>query len=227
MTRVFLLLTIFTLVACESDFDKCMSTELPRAERLFGVEAEREVERRLVAMHDYIKLEGEVEFRMKSWFDENPTPNYPEYPTFNDCSEAADADFLECSFADDKLSDKLLEEWEAAVQVWESTSDGRSWLMSKDEEMKRVNREVGLPLIGEEAEHLVSEFMEVTSTLLEPRSPIYRCYEDYKCDEYRDAEYDDVMDKAFKEAIQFTATEIKERPLELATVTCNNNGFYE
>ena len=103
-----------------------------------------------------------------------------------------------------------------------------------DEAVQRLSRANGLPDVDtlEEYEELQAKMFEQMETLLKPRSSIYQCLIDYKCDQTSSEENEamDVTEEAFKEAILNNANTISklvENSKELATVTCNNNGFYE
>ena len=69
-------------------------------------------------------------------------------------------------------------------------------------------------------------------TILEPWSTIYECYEDSDCEDRESLSINtyDTLERSFDEAILNRAAALSrllETTKELATVTCNNNGFYE
>ena len=67
-----LLLVISLLIGCESDFDKCMNTELPRAEAVLNIESEREARRELVFMKDLHQKVAKVNEGLYAFIDRNP-----------------------------------------------------------------------------------------------------------------------------------------------------------
>ena len=225
-----LVLSLF-LIGCDSEFDKCMNTELPRAETLAGLEAEREVGRQLVSMRSLWQAADAVYEGMNVWAEENSRPSgYPEYPKYECSGLGTGSEWEECYSA----HDKLVEEYKTATETWEATPEGAAWVNLVDEAVQRLSRANGLPDVDtlEEYEELQAKMFEQMETLLKPRSSIYQCLIDYKCDQTSSEENEamDVTEEAFKEAILNNANTISklvENSKELATVTCNNNGFYE
>jgi len=173
-----------------------MNTELPRAETLSGLEAEREAGRQLVSMRILFQAADAVYEGLKVWLEENPEPS---------------------------------------KENWEATPEGVAWVNLLDEESKRLRRANGFPDDDEENLKSNEKMLEQMNTVLEPRSSIYQCLNDYKCDQTNSDENElapemVLMREAFKEAIlnnANTIAELVENSKELATVTCNNNGFYE
>ena len=214
------------LAGCESNFDRCMSTELPRAEALAGIEAERDAGRQLVSMKELLNKFDTVDIAMETWFNENPRPI--EYPAYN-CKDKSGAEWTDCSLAHDKMVVKF----QAEVKLWEASPVGQQWVNLRDNEIEKLGREIGLEISDEESyTALVNQVWDQFDTVLKPRSSIFQCLEDYKCDDYSwgDENSLEFVEKAFDEAILSNASEISqlvETAQELATVTCNNNGFYE
>jgi len=226
-----LVLSLF-LTGCDSEFDKCMNTELPRAETIAGLEAEREVGRQLVSLRSLSQAADAVYEGMKVWGEENPRPSgYPEYPEYKCSGLGFGSASKECSSA----YNKLVEEYKATEESWEATPEAVAWVNLQDEESQRLRRANGLPDDEEEYSELEGKLLEQTHAVLEPRSPIYQCLQDYKCDQNffhsnSEREKMDLTEEAFKEAIlnnANTISELVENSKELATLTCNNNGFYE
>lgn len=220
------LLLCSLLAGCESDFDKCMNTELPRAEALAEVELEREIGRQLVGLVDLENALIEIDNRMINWIDENPPTNYPAFPEYTCGSYNTSSSWQECNSEHNKLSRELENEWIA-------TPDAQLWIGLRDAEYGRLGLENGVSIANEEEfSGLFDEVNELYETVLEPRSSILQCYEDYKCDEYSPSniEFDVVLKKALDQAIMDNTrvvSELEATANELATVTCNNNGFYE
>ena len=85
--RLLFIIPFLLLVGCESGFDKCMNTELPRAEKVAGLNAEREAGLQLISIKETTEkyeLAGEGG---DAWVVKNPPPlGRPEYPDYK-CSE--------------------------------------------------------------------------------------------------------------------------------------------
>ena len=247
MRTITLLALVLFLIGCESEFDKCMKTELPRAETLIGIESEREVGRQLVSMKEYTQAEAAIQPGLDAWIEENPYPSggpeYPSYPNYEcrlDEQKSLDerfAEFSECTSAHDKKQEeyeKLVEEYEAADAIFEATPAVVTWRNLQPKEYERLLRAYGYPFDSLEELELepwwTDDFYE---TVLKPRSEIYQCLNDTSCDEYNygdDDYYLEILNDSLSEAIVNNAiaiTELLESSKQLATVTCNNNGLYE
>lgn len=228
MRRLIVLLFTLVVVGCESDFEKCMNTEMPRSEGILGIEGERESGRLLTSMREFNTRMVTHDTAMGKWVDNNPPPNAPEYPEYT-CSELSGRAGELCREGHDILKEK----YDEAREIWEATPDGQSWVKLRDEEFERSALEIGVPSNEEEFQQKFDEYWNNLETVLKPRSSIYSCLEDYKCDEYNWGDVDDyneIIEKSFAEAILNNSRDISdlvEKSKELATVTCNNNGFYE
>ena len=227
MRRLIVLALTFVVVGCESDFEKCMNTEMPRSEGMLGLEGEREVGRLLPSMREFSTRVITQQTAMVKWVDNNYPPNAPKYPEYT-CSELTGDVWKVCAEGHDILKEKFNE----SREIWEETPDAQNWRKLNDEEFERSAREVGLPSDYEEFEQKFDEHLENLKTVLKPRSSIYSCIVDFKCDEYdyKDEVSNEIMEKSFTEAILNNSRDISdlvEKSKELATVTCNNNGFYE
>ena len=106
------------------------------------------------------------------------------------------------------------------------------WSDRSEVEFLRPSEKQGLPADNmEKLEGFGEEQFNKLKTLVEPRSEIWQCYKDGDCDDYtyKDNFYEATF-KAIPEAMltnASTITDLAEKSEELATVTCNNNGFYE
>jgi len=218
---------ILLLAGCESDFDKCMNTELPRAETLTGIEAEREVGRQLLDLRNHHKALIDAYEKMIQWGQANPRPaDYPTGPD-NTCGDYENFDsWRTCNSEYKRVREELVNEWKA-------TPDAKLWIERRDAEYSRVGLEIGVSISTEEEfADLFDGLFESYDTLLEPRSTTLQCYGDYECKEYdfMKDEHSEIIEIAFDEAILNNARVIAElmpKAELLATVTCNNNGFYE
>ena len=221
-TRLLFIIPFLLLAGCASEFDKCMNTELPRAEKISGLNAEREAGLQLMSLRETLEKWGLAAKAVAAWEKTNPPPlDIPEYPDYK-CSELTGDAWSDCRSAHDKLK----EEFEAAEAIWEASPEVIRWKERLEEAALRLYREQGLPLFNME-ELPYSEIMEKFDTFVAPRSEIWQCRVDPDCDDNRDENIDM---KAIDEAMltnASTISEMAEATKELATVTCNNNGFYE
>lgn len=108
----FLLSSLFLLIGCESEFDKCMNAELPRAEAGLrpGIE---EAQKHLTAADRLISREMsllEILKPLNDWIEKNPQE--PPSPRFS-CN-AESEDWAQCY----KAHRQAKEQWEIDVQPW-------------------------------------------------------------------------------------------------------------
>ena len=134
----------------------------------------------------------------------------------------------------DKISIEAYRAWAEKNPEPSDETEAIRWNERSDEEYLRAYRDQGFP--ADNMEELNSFFEEYPadeklSTLVKPRSVIWQCYKDGDCDDYSYKDgYSKVVMRAIPEAMLTNATNITdltEKSKELATVTCNNNGFYE
>ena len=79
MTRLtFLLATLFALAGCESEFQVCMNTELPRAEKLLGVSEAKDFFMELNFVQKEVDKQLPFEQEYLEWTKQNPAPERPE-----------------------------------------------------------------------------------------------------------------------------------------------------
>lgn len=230
-TKLPLVVLILLLAGCQSEFEKCMATELPRAEMRANLEHERNAGRALVSLQDFSGKLSAITIRMDKWYEQNPLPSELQYPKYK-CSGKSASGFRECT----ENHDNLVEKYEADVEIWKSTYSGQIWAGLRDEAYLQAGLENGVAITNEEDyEHLVNEQLTSMESVLRPRSTIYRCLRDYKCEDYDYLDldhigYEEVLQRAYDEAVLINAGEISslvKATKELATVTCNNNGIYE
>ena len=227
-TYIIILLASYILAGCQSEFDKCMDTELPRAEVLADIEAERTAGKRLGEVRDLTLKIINVDKGIGAWDEENPLPSELEYPLYN-CSGKTGSAWKKCY----DNHNELVEKYDSEVEGWKETSQGKVWVNLRVEEVKRLVDENRLSVTNEsEYEVLVNSVWDSYETILEPWSTIYECYEDSDCEDWESLNLNiyDTLERSFDEAILNRATALSrllETTKELATVTCNNNGFYE
>ena len=74
MIRVWLIAGIALLTGCESEFERCMATELPRAEAESGLAGEQEAEAAFERLKPHLERGLKIIQVMQHWFKENPRP---------------------------------------------------------------------------------------------------------------------------------------------------------
>jgi len=225
--HMILLFASSTLVACQAKFDECMDTELPRAEALTGLEAEREVERQLVELRELDYLSTELSKGMQPFRLENISTEFMKARRWPCGDYNASDSFKECVSEYEKLLEEKGEEWS-------KTPHGKLYLEREIAEYRRVGLELGVSIANrDELNEFFDTLDELYDTVLEPRSSIYQCYVDPECDEHvRDGSLADaaIRREAIHQAMLENAkviSELVEAAQQLATVTCNNKGFYE
>ena len=236
MRTTIVLVLSFIFVGCESDFDKCLNTELPRAEEILELEGGREVGRQLTSLSDLTQKYDAFDAGINVWVEKNPEPS--GRPTFfiyypqQKCSEQFDLDsgfdFMECY----DQHEKRVEEWtkirdqnDQKSEEWNALPEVIAWTELREAADLRLARANGLQI--ENADELFSlheQIWKQMESLVKPRSSIWQqCFDGGDC-------YDVGFGIAIAEATLNNAnmiSELKETSKELATLTCNNNGFYE
>ena len=75
VVRILLITGIALLTGCESEFDRCMATEIPKAEAALGWAEEQEVAAVIRALSSEHDLRRKVELAMREWRAEHPLPS--------------------------------------------------------------------------------------------------------------------------------------------------------
>lgn len=112
LRSLFLLSGFFFLIGCESDFDKCMNAELPRAEAGLGPEIE-EAQAHLTATDRLISRAqsfDEITKPVRDWINQNPLD--PPYPSLT--CETRSENWDQCYEA----HTQAVAQWEIDVQPW-------------------------------------------------------------------------------------------------------------
>jgi hypothetical protein len=108
-----------------------------------------------------------------------------------------------------------------------------AWTEKGRKEALRIASTIGFSFESrEDLEGQFNNWYDQLDSLLKPNSSVFRCFEDERCDEYDVSknDFDEVVNKSLDESVLSNANTISklvEQSKELATVTCNNNGFYE
>jgi len=72
--KIWLIAGIALLAGCESEFDRCMAAEHPRAVRFVGLEEEREAATILKELSRSLQRERKIEAEVDEWEERNPIP---------------------------------------------------------------------------------------------------------------------------------------------------------
>lgn len=78
MIRIWLIAGIALLAGCESEFERCMSTELPIANEAVGMEDELAASAALETLGEYLEFIRMSEPLLVKWYEQNPQPERGE-----------------------------------------------------------------------------------------------------------------------------------------------------
>ena len=128
-----ILFSLLLLQGCQSDFDKCMETEAPRAEKAMDLSQLASNLTRFRDASTGLVLANEVILKFQE-FDgviERPEsiPDYPEYPDFA-CTDATADDWDECWAEHEKKKEnyeKQKAQHRVDLEIWKLTPEGLSW----------------------------------------------------------------------------------------------------
>lgn len=225
MRKILTLCLVGTLMTgCESDFDKCMRTELPRAAADLGLDEARDNLSHLEAASvraEYIAFADE---QYSDWVSTNPKPSEPKQPSILDFDTT--------------------DEWIEAGRKYESIPAIASWRTKSDEALLSFLQEAGSDLAKiDEIEIWYEEF----ERLLMPRAMRNNCWgseqcrsplfaESYYLEKNSDEELEhdayggESVGAALSDSITWQKNriaELEELAPETAIRACNANGFYE
>lgn len=239
MRRSLLFLSaLFLLSGCESEFDKCMNAELPRAKAGLRPEIE-EAEKHLAAAELRLSRDQaliEIMKPVSDWYEQNPM--VPPRPGFT--CKATSADWDQCYDAY-KLAEA---QWEIDVQPWRDLRD--EVFIPLLPQLKTAGFEGSTyDEVFEDRRKYIDQYWDA----LVVRGQELDCWGREDCDEYWDfssaeREYlhgDDPEDWGDDEWIEWEEAEvqrvkqhftnkiasIKANASEIATLTCNRAGIYE
>lgn len=143
--------SLLLLQGCQSDFDKCMETEVPRAEKAMGIS---QLANDLTRFRDAaIGLVLGMEFALKfnELYEEIESPESmpasPDYPDYA-CTDLKGDDWYECYAEHEKKKEnyeKQKAQYDADLKIWKLTPGGLTW--AKDQERRYVNawNKIGVP----------------------------------------------------------------------------------
>ena len=78
MPRLIFLSLIFGLAGCESDFQKCMDTELPRSIEMLKIDEARKQLLDLEELKRSLEEEAPFDRELSQWYEANPWPKRPD-----------------------------------------------------------------------------------------------------------------------------------------------------
>jgi len=229
-TTIVLVLSL-ALIGCESDFQKCMNTEVPRATKTLNIDNLREDILELQAMKDDVLINVKNLPAIERYLEANPAPdhglNMQDYlPNYN--------------------------EYLVAVRAFEtSNSEWQEWDSKRREFLMSVARSNGVAesmTYDEWAERKGEMFLRFNE-LLKPRAEKYNCWGkaiEGECflpfsseliseglEGFPSARLDEILDiteRGIAESISMLIERIgllEKSAKEVATLACNANGLYE
>lgn len=142
------------LVGCQSDFDRCMETEFPRAEKTFGIPQLASAPMRFRDASDQYFLRNEFFIKYANTVKDVPEPENkptrPDYPDF-DCSDHTGQPdvFLECLNEHDKKKQEYEiqnSQYDADMKIWNQTPEGIAWRADQEAESINAWNAVGVPV---------------------------------------------------------------------------------
>lgn len=164
MRAIVIFVSTVLLSGCQSDFDKCMETEAPRAEAILALSdlSEAITNFQSASIFALMLYQAEANFESERASSEpEGRPVYPEYPTYA-CSldDMSRAVWQDCSDAYE-VTKKAYEEEKAAADLaleeWNARPDVSAWYEESDAKFLNSINSAGLEATSlEEAEHLVS-----------------------------------------------------------------------
>ena len=223
-TTIVLVLSL-ALIGCESEFQKCINTELPRAEQLLSNDLKSRLSG-LQSLATRVELVAQLERDAILWINDNEPqsrPNYDDYDSW--------------------------EEYDPVISAWMETEEAREWGAAQESKISEMLRAAGFE--GETSDELWdshSDFQNLVADAVRERA-VAKDFCDAPCEDPWDAELTETVwnyeegsiedslspfaifaPKAVAESILMVGEQLNTSLVEaeeLATLTCNNNGLYE
>ena len=224
--------TCILLFGCESEFDKCMRTELPRANSDLQLDSARETLANLNAdlTKNQIALSASELFNV--WFEANPPPASSfEYPKFE--PPPIDSDDWPAYLDQHETKKK---EYEAARASYYELPEFIVWAEKRDAAILTAYKEAGAPVESIEERDKWFNY-DWTKKLLMARAKRNDCWGEEDCTDPILAEWDKydfdeylTIDNALTESIEWQEEELsrlEKLAPETAVRACNASGFYE
>ena len=240
------------LSACESGFDRCMATELPRANAIdFGRSSARELLVDLKSALTQSEISLIANRQIFDWDKENPEPvQFPAFPEQLDYENLSPWEFKEAV----KKNEAAREKWAERADEWRELPEIQKWSEQRRNAKLSIFNEAGLQITSDESLSDLSN-TDWLDDLLMPRALRNACWgaeqeycerlvfvellatdEKYSKELMNDKLSDDDVShfelaiKALSESIAWQSNELRRLEgmvLETATRACNSNGFYE
>jgi len=247
MTRVFLLITLFVLTACESDFEECMKVEVPEAEERLSLTAEREALTNLIDLSGIVSNYLNFLSSYSTWLQNNPSPeSRPTPPPSGLCLDALTErrrdDYRNCV----RKEDEARSAYDAAYVQYKSSPEYLAWVNKREayflESAKSLKN--GIQTRGD-VEEFMSDLLSRLGDALKPRAMTFGCWGAEFCDNALWAEFLSQNDVSIEndfsgvflvgtkslveaELMQIEKIRKVERNIaELAVASCNSKGLYE
>ena len=211
MIRLFFFVSIFTLVGCESDFQKCMNTELPRSVKAMKIDEARNQLLVLDELRALAEKEDTLHRALIKWWESNPHPISPEGMSWSDFAKT------EAKLAHDAKENL------AFVKISESIGFEEKTIDEVKTRIKLFETEVDIALRPRAITYNCWGDADCDSPLLEEVFFLSR-------ERKEDQRWSEVAINGLNEAKVMLSEEIakmSEQSMTLATVACNTNGFYE
>ena len=246
-----LIVTALFVTGCQSDFDKCIEAELPRAQEVLrlsdlGVELMR-FKSGAKLFTDNWKVVPIVEPQIKNIAGPK-RPSMPSPPPF-DCE--SDADDCDEYFADYKEANAQFDLEKTAVFEWGNSPDGLAYQKAINTLYLEGFRQLGYDLPDLAAfEKLLEDGREeydLVESALEARAEEFDCWGSELCyspitseweSKFGEGSWDAADPTARQDFIDATVQSVVEERMvaygqvgeearELSVLTCNQNGLYE
>lgn len=239
------------LTGCESDFDKCMQTELPRASMELRVGIARQTLAKLITTLRDEEISASAEESTTAWVEANPRPSgRPESPKFEPPPIQEGYDNW---FAYQEKFSLREEEYEVALKAWRALPEVIGYDEKRDAAFLNIYQKAGAPIESAKDIETFAD-LDALDKVLMPRAERNGCWGEDECEEpllhewvylSKQDNYDGKTDyenryeysysismikTALTESIEWQKEELarlEKLAPETAIRTCNANGFYE
>lgn len=240
-----LCLAVILMAGCESDFDKCMRTELPRSLSDLRVEDSRQTLAKLNTTFKKNEIALSVEESSIAWVETNPEPaGSPEWPEYEPPS--VHDNFGAFMAYVDQYADKK-EEYNVARKAWQELPEFIAYEKRRDAAFLKIIQETAAPVETARDYEKWLDYDSIDKVLM-PRAERNGCWGEDRCEkplvhEWRFRMTQDNYDSkteslyspwtikiALTESIEWQTEELarlEKLAPETAIRACNANGFYE
>lgn len=157
--------SIVLLSGCQSEFDKCMETEAPRAESILALSDMAAAITEFKSTSNFFTKvqQANANFQIERANSEpSGRPVMPSYPSYG-CSGLSGNEFWRCSDAHDKLVEKYKEEESLAaksLESWNARPDVAAWNDEYDSKLLAALNSVGFNMASVEEFERLAESKE-------------------------------------------------------------------